>query len=206
MVKRVKPSGCWNKIILSIPLKHPHEVKRLLSWGDKKIDFEKIIPIPRYISRSNNNVETSYFHNGKWRQNNNSWNHFRNKNWGCTWNPDNTKVKQSINGEEVKTKFWTTDVPIGILFKLKFQCPELVFGGHSKTYIKDEYQETDKGSWKFYEWDILNQHTSDEIGEIWEEMTQFFSENNIHDLSILFDKRKPEEQQIQSHTLEKFFI
>ena len=202
MEVRVKPSGCWNKIILSIPLKHPHEVKRLLSWGNKKIDFERIIEIPSYISRSNNDFQST-----------NNWKQFRNRSWGCTWNPEDKKVKQSIDGEKVKTKFWTTDVPIGILLRLKLQRPDLVFGGHSMTYIQTKYHEVDKESWRTYLLDSLNQFNDKEkILELITQLKESYLKDGINDLSILFDKehrgifrKELDEKDQPSYTLEKFF-
>ena len=194
-IKRVKPHGCWNKIILEKPFEHPHFLKNKLSHGGKKkFDFERIIPIPTYIDRSNTNISSS-----------SNWNHFRNKHWGCTWNPKDEKIEQKIRGESLVSKFWTTDIPIGILLKLKIDDSKLKISGHSKTYCKDEEGFVDKNSWRRIDWEIINEYSTEELMDIRYQILKSFDEKNkLLDIDILF-KHKEKVKREEINTLEQFF-
>jgi hypothetical protein len=193
---RQKPDGCWNEIVLEKPLEHPHFLKSKLSYGSgekKKFDFESIIDIPSHISRSNNNPTST-----------NNWSSFRDRNWGCKWNPTDEKIKQKIKGESLVSEFWTTDVPIGILLKLLLDDPDLKISGHSKTYLKNDDGFVDKNSWIKYEWDILNQYNTDELFDLRYELGRKYDEHGIHDLSLIGKTLKKKEIE-EVNTLEDFF-
>ena len=192
---RVKPHGCWNKIILEKPFEHPHFLKNKLSHGGKKkFDFERIIPIPTYIDRSNTNISSS-----------GNWNHFRNKHWGCTWNPKDEKIEQKIKGESIVSKFCTTDIPIWILLNLKIDDSKLKISGHSKTYCKDEEGFVDKNSWREFDWEIINQYSTEELIDIrYQILKSFDEENKLLDIDILL-KHKEKVKKEEINTLEQFF-
>ena len=193
---RVKPHGCWNKIILEKPFEHPHFLRNKLSHGGKKkFDFERIIPIPAYMDRSNTNVSSS-----------NNWTHFRNKHWGCTWNPKEDKIEQKIRGESLGSKFWTTDLPIGILLKLKLDDSKLKISGHSKTYLKDEEGFVKTNSWGRIDWEIINQYSTEQLWEIrYQILESFDEENKLLDIDILL-KHKDKVKEKEVNTLEQFFL
>jgi len=187
---RDRPTGCWNEVILSKPLVHPHTLRSKLTWGKKKFDFEKIIEIPPYISRTLMNGTTS-------------WVTFREQNWGCKWNPEDHKINQRLEDDLLISEFWSSDVPIGVLLKLKIDDPDLQITGNSKTYLKDKSADHCH-SWCCYDLGVLNEFTDEQLRVVRQRLYESWDEHRLNDLSLIY-KYQIEKEIEPLATLEPFF-